>query len=77
MSNEVVGPLIKAFVERAERIEQDKADLDQELKDLIAEVRGAGYDVAIFKDTVKARKQDPAAAAERSALLSAYLEAAK
>lgn len=77
MSNEVIGPPLKALIERAERIEKEKAEADEALRELFAEVRSSGYDLAIFKDALKVRKQDAGQRAEKTSLLNLYLEAAK
>lgn len=68
---------LKSFLERYERLAREKAEADQAMREVLAEVKGAGFDTAIFKDVVKARSQDAALRAERGAIFTLYLEAAR
>jgi uncharacterized protein (UPF0335 family) len=66
---------IRAFVERIERLEEEKKTLSDDIKDIYAEAKGTGFDAAILKKVVKLRKKDATERAEEEAILDAYLVA--
>lgn len=76
MLNEDAKGRLRSSIERYERVERERAECDEMLKEILAEVKGAGFDTALFKETVKVRKQDKGARAEKASLLDLYLEAA-
>jgi uncharacterized protein (UPF0335 family) len=66
---------LKAIVERIERLEEDKAAVMTDLKEVYAEAKGNGYDVKILRKVVRIRKQDRAKRQEEEAVLDLYLSA--
>lgn len=66
---------LKALVERIERLEEDKAAIGADLKEVYAEAKGAGFDAAIIRKVVRLRKQDAAKRQEEAALVDLYLSA--
>jgi uncharacterized protein (UPF0335 family) len=66
---------IRAFVERIERMEAEKAGIASDIKDIFAELKGQGYDAAAIRQIVKLRKEDAGKRAEREAILELYKEA--
>ena len=66
---------LKAIVERIERLEEDKAAVMADLKEVYAEAKGNGYDVKILRKVVRIRKQDRAKRMEEEAVLDLYLNA--
>ena len=66
---------LKAFVERIERLEEDKAAVAADIKEVFAETKGEGFDVKILRKVVRLRKQDNAKRQEEEALLDLYLSA--
>jgi len=66
---------LKAIVERIERLEEDKAAVMSDLKEVYAEAKGNGYDVKILRKVVRIRKQDRAKRQEEEAVLDLYLSA--
>lgn len=66
---------LKAFVERIERLEEEKQALQDDIKDIYAEAKGTGFDVKILRQVVRIRKQDKADREEQEALLDLYLQA--
>lgn len=66
---------LKAFIERIERLEEEKKAISDEIKDVYAEAKGRGYDTKALRQIVKLRKQDEAERAEREAILETYLVA--
>ena len=66
---------LKAIVERIERLEEDKAAVMADLKEVFAEAKGNGYDVKILRKVIRIRKQDRAKRMEEEAVLDLYLSA--
>ena len=66
---------LKAIVERIERLEEDKAAVMGDLKEVYAEAKGNGYDVKILRKVIRLRKQDRAKRMEEEAVLDLYLSA--
>jgi len=66
---------LKAIVERIERLEEDKAAVMADLKEVYAEAKGNGYDVKILRKVIRIRKQDRAKRQEEEAILDLYLNA--
>lgn len=77
MPNAVASAALKAFFERYERLEREKAEIAESQKELLAEIKGNGFDLATFREGLKVRREDKAQRAERTALLDLYLKAAE
>ena len=71
----VAGDRIKSFIERIERLEEEKAALSADLKDVYAEAKGTGYDVKVLRQIIKLRKMDQSDRQEQEALLELYMHA--
>lgn len=68
----VVGAQILAFIQRIERMEEEKKALADDIKEIYAEAKGNGFDTKILRLIVRRRKQDAAERAEQEALLDTY-----
>ena len=66
---------LKSIIERIERLEEDKAAVTADLKEVFAEAKGNGFDVKILRKVIRYRKQDRAKLLEEEALLDLYLSA--
>ncbi len=66
---------LKTIIERIERLEEDKAAVAADIKEVFAEAKGDGFDVKILRKVVRLRKQDKAKRMEEEALLDLYLSA--
>jgi uncharacterized protein (UPF0335 family) len=66
---------LKSIIERIERLEQDKAEIAEQVKEVFAEAKGNGFDVKIIRKVVRIRKQDRAKRQEEEAILDLYLSA--
>lgn len=64
-----------AFIERIERLEEDKKQVSEDIKDVYAEAKGTGYDVKIMRQIVKIRQQDRDKRREEEEVLSLYMSA--
>ena len=66
---------LKAFVERIERLEEEKKAIADDVRDVYAEAKGNGFDVKALRAVVRLRKQDVDARKEQEAILETYLHA--
>ncbi|MGZ8363064.1 MAG: nucleoid-associated protein GapR [Caulobacteraceae bacterium] len=66
---------LKSIIERIERLEEDKAAVASDLKEVFAEAKGNGFDTKTLRKVVRIRKQDRAKRQEEEALLDLYLSA--
>jgi uncharacterized protein (UPF0335 family) len=66
---------LKAFVERVERLEEEKKTIADDIKDVYAEAKGNGFDVKALRQIIKLRKQDADERREQEAILETYLHA--
>lgn len=71
----VAAEQLKSFIERIERLETEKTTISDDIKDVFAEAKSAGYDVAILREVLRIRKQDKAEREEKEAILELYLSA--
>lgn len=74
-SDSVAQDQIRAFVERIERLEEEKRGISDDLKEVYAEAKGNGFDTKVLRQVVKIRKQDRSERLEQEALLDLYLAA--
>jgi uncharacterized protein (UPF0335 family) len=66
---------LKSIVERIERLEEEKAAIAEDIKEVYAEAKANGYDTKTLRTVVRLRKQDSAERQEQEALLDLYLHA--
>lgn len=66
---------LKSLIERIERLEEDKAAVATDLKEVYAEAKGEGFDTKIVRKVVRLRKQDAAKRQEEEALMDLYISA--
>ena len=66
---------LRTIIERVERLEEDKAAVMNDMKEVFAEDKGEGFDVKILRKIVRLRKQDRAKRLEEEALIDLYLSA--
>jgi uncharacterized protein (UPF0335 family) len=66
---------LKAFVERVERLEEEKKAIADDVRDVYAEAKANGYDVKALRTVVRLRKQDVDERKEHEAILETYMHA--
>ena len=66
---------LKSFIERIGRLEEDKAAISTDLKEVYAEAKGEGFDTKILRKVIRLLKQDKAKRQEEEALIDLYLSA--
>ena len=71
----VAADRLRSFIERIERLEEEKAAIMEDQKEIYAEAKGEGYDTKILRQVVRIRKMDRADRQEQEALLELYLSA--
>jgi uncharacterized protein (UPF0335 family) len=73
------GPIsaerLKSFVERIEKLEEERHAIGSDIRDVYSEAKGVGYDVKTMRKVVGLRKMDAADRAEQEALLDTYKHA--
>ena len=71
----VSGQRLKAYIERIERLEEEKAGLADDVKDIYAEAKGVGFDVKTIRKVIRLRKIDVEKRREEEELLELYKSA--
>lgn len=66
---------LKQFVERIERLEEEKKAIADDVKEVFAELKGRGYDVKAVRQILRIRKQDADERQELEAILDVYMQA--
>ncbi|ACK52583.1 conserved hypothetical protein [Methylocella silvestris BL2] len=71
----VAAAELTQFVERVERLEEEKKALSDDIRDVYAEMKARGFDVKVVRQIVRLRKQDHAERMEMEAILELYMSA--
>jgi uncharacterized protein (UPF0335 family) len=66
---------LKSIVGRIEALEEEKAGLAEDIRDVYAEAKGAGFNVAALRQIVRLRKQDKGERDARQSIIDAYMAA--
>lgn len=69
-----VGQL-RAFIERIERLEEEKKTIADDIKEVFAEIKGSGFDAKIVKTIIRLRKKEDHERQEEDAMLQLYMDA--
>ena len=68
----VAGERLRSFVERIERLEEEKVALSADIREVYAEAKGAGFDIKVMRQLIKLRKMDKDDRSEMEAILDVY-----
>ncbi len=71
----VTGEQLRSFIERIEKLEQEKAALMETIRDVYSEAKGSGYDTKVMRQIVRLRKMEDQARREQEELLDLYKNA--
>lgn len=71
----VAGAQLKSIIERVERLEEEKAGIAQDVKEVYAEAKANGFDTKVLKQIVRLRKMDRQDREEQEQLLELYMAA--
>ncbi len=72
MSEVVAADQLKQYISRIERLESDKSDISDDLKQVFDEAKANGFDTKIMKQVIKLKKLDKDSLAEQEAILDLY-----
>jgi uncharacterized protein (UPF0335 family) len=68
----VAGEQLRAFIERIERLEEEKKDVQEQIKEVLSEAKGVGFDTRIMRQLLRLRKLRDADRSEQEELLEIY-----
>ena len=68
----VTADELRQFIERAEQLAAEKADVAEQEKELFAEAKGRGYDTKVLRRVIALRKRKPDEIAEEEAIIDMY-----
>jgi uncharacterized protein (UPF0335 family) len=71
----IAGERLKSFIERIERLEEEKRALAEDIKEVFSEAKGVGFDVKIMRQLIRLRRMDQEEVDEQEALLETYKRA--
>jgi uncharacterized protein (UPF0335 family) len=74
-SGGVSGERLRSFIQRIEKLEEDKAAVSEDLKEVYAEAKGVGFDTKIIRQVIRARKVEPEKRREQYELFELYTSA--
>jgi uncharacterized protein (UPF0335 family) len=66
---------LRSFIERIERLEEERAALTADVREVYSEAKGSGFDTKVMRQVVRLRKLDTADRQEQDAILDLYLSA--
>lgn len=71
----IAADRLRSIVERIERLEEERKALADDIKDIYAEAKSAGFDVGVLRQLLRLRKKEPAEVEEQETLLDLYKRA--
>ncbi len=71
----VAADQLKSIIERVERLEEEKAGISADIRDVFAEAKGNGFDVKAIRQIIKLRKLEPSEREEQESVLDVYKRA--
>ncbi len=71
----VAAGQLRAFIERIERLEEEKKTIADDIKEVFAEMKGTGFDTKAVRAIIRIRKQDQAERQEAESILELYMNA--
>lgn len=73
--HDISGNRLKSFIERIERLEEEKGAIAEDIRDIYAEAKGTGFDPKVMRKIVSLRKTDLEKRREEQELLELYMSA--
>ena len=71
----IAGERLRSFIERIERLEEEKRTLAADIKEVFAEAKGTGFDIKIMRQLIRIRRMDKDDLDEQETLLDIYKRA--
>lgn len=72
---QVAADQLRTIVERIERLDEEKREVAEQIKEVYAEAKGNGFDTKTLRKIVALRKKDPSERSEEEAMLDLYMHA--
>ncbi len=73
--NEATKEKLRQTIERIERLEEEKKEVAEQIKDVLAEAKALGFDTKVLRQVIRLRKIDRATREEQDMILDVYLQA--
>jgi uncharacterized protein (UPF0335 family) len=71
----IAGDRLKSFIERIERLEEEKRALSADIKEVYAEAKGTGFDAKVMREIIRLRRMDKDDLDEQESLIELYKRA--
>jgi uncharacterized protein (UPF0335 family) len=71
----IAGEQLRTFIERIERLEDEKKDVQEQIKEVFSEAKGVGFDIKIMRQLLRLRRLRDADRSEQEELLEIYKQA--
>ena len=71
----IAGERLRSFIERIERLEEEKKTLAEDIKEVFAEAKGSGFDTKVMRQIIRIRRMDKDDLDEQETLLDIYKRA--
>ena len=71
----IAGDRLKSFIERIERLEEERAALSADIREVYSEAKGTGFDTKIMRQVIRLRRMDKDDLDEQEALIDVYKRA--
>jgi len=71
----IAAERLRSFIERVERLEEDRANLNADIREVYSEAKSAGFDAKTMRQLIRLRKLEPAERQEHEHLLEVYRNA--
>jgi uncharacterized protein (UPF0335 family) len=71
----IAGDRLRSFIERIERLEEERRALSADIKEVYAEAKGTGFDTKIMRQVIRLRRMDKDDLDEQESLLDVYKRA--
>ena len=71
----IAADRLRSFVERIEQLEEDRTNLNADIREVVAEAKSAGFDAKALRQVVRLRKLEPSERQEQEHLLEVYRRA--
>ena len=71
----IAADRLRSFIERIERLEEEKQAISSDIKDVFSESKSAGFDVSVIRVILAQRRKEPAEVEEQESLLDVYRRA--
>ncbi len=71
----VAADRLKSFIERIERLEEEKKALTDDIREVYSEAKGSGFDIKVIRQIIRIRKLDVADRREMEEVMAVYLRA--